>query len=137
MTKRQKNSVQALRTIGWTYAKIAETIGIPMDTVKSFCYRQKVAIQKTHDADGNPLCRHCSKRLYQNTRGRSRSFCNDRCRYEWWNRYRPLLGSESTVTLTCHRCKSQFSAYAFQNRKYCSVDCYTRAQRDKREGAYR
>ncbi len=37
MTNEQKRTIAELRSKGATYAKIGEAVGIPMNTVKTYC----------------------------------------------------------------------------------------------------
>jgi len=134
MTNKQKSTIKALRAIGWTYAKIAEVVGISIDTVKSFCLRQGVNIRKTHDDDGNALCKHCGKLLKQVAGGRSRVFCSNKCRYKWWNIYRPFLGRKNTAVIVCLYCKVPFAAYSTGSRQYCSIACHADFRRSQNQG---
>jgi len=135
MTSKQKLSIKALRTIGWTYARIAETIGVSADTVKSFCLRQKIIIRENIDVAGNALCKHCGKLLQQATGGRVRVFCSNKCRYDWWNIYRPFLSKKNTAVIACLHCKIPFAVYSIGSRKYCSIACHADFRRSKNKGS--
>ena len=132
MDKKQKRIIQALRGAGWTYTKVAKSLNLSTSTVKSLCFRNGYGVRETHDADGRTLCRQCGKSLQQISRGRSKLFCSDKCRYNWWNVQRALLGGGNTVTLTCLNCGDDFTTYGQKDRKYCCTVCY--ASDRKREG---
>ena len=63
MTDNQKSQIIKLRAAGNGYGKIAQTLGISLNTVKSFCRR--------NDINGNTTCRTSAtiRRLRQVTNG--------------------------------------------------------------------
>ena len=89
MTKVQKETLHSLRLDGYGYAAIADTLGISINTVKSYCQRNNLSyVEKvTQNIETLPLlyCQHCGKRLNQKEKSKPRKFCSDKCRLAWWN----------------------------------------------------
>jgi len=127
MTNEQKISIEQLRNQGLSFGKISDATGISVNTVKSFCQRNSIIpaannipkLQKTaviwHDKD---LCKQCNKPLIHTPKMKPRTFCNDKCRYNWWNRNR-----KSAPVLTCQYCGKSFNSYD-KKRKFCQHSCY-------------
>lgn len=78
--------IAELRHENYSYQFIADTLGMPMNTVKSICRRQgfiATGSRKTKAEKQNaPLCKNCGIVLVG---GRdNRLFCSNNCRAEWW-----------------------------------------------------
>ena len=74
MTDAQKSTVLTLRSKGMSFSKIAETVGLSVNTIKSFCSRHK-----------GQFCLCCGEPITQPPRVRQKKFCSDKCRMKWWN----------------------------------------------------
>ena len=86
MTIFQKEKILQLRYQGASYSEIAKAVGLPRDTVKSFCRRNAannsdVTITEP-DLNG---CRECGKALVQISGRKQRIFCSKECREKWWH----------------------------------------------------
>jgi len=124
MTDEQRMQITTLREEGIGYKKIAQTLGLSENTIKSFCQRRKlggIAIQTT-EPESTCLC--CGKTVKQNPGRKQKKFCSDRCRMKWWNGHQDLVNRKANYEYVCPICRKQFVAYGNKNRKYCSLDCY-------------
>lgn len=120
MTFEEKRQVAELQRQGHGYKKIALITGLPLNTVKSYCYRNPVV------ADG-PRCRQCGRAIRQLPRTREKHFCSDHCRLTWWNTH-PEQVHRTTTTHTCQQCGSSFESH-IAKQLYCSRACYADARR--------
>ncbi|MBR0484722.1 MAG: RNA polymerase subunit sigma-70, partial [Oscillospiraceae bacterium] len=75
MTDTQKAAALHLRSKGRSFAQIAAELDLSVNTVKSFCSRNK----------GSLLCLCCRTPIQQPKRTRQKKFCSDHCRMQWWN----------------------------------------------------
>ena len=85
MSGKEKQSILKLRRRGVSFAQIAETLGIPVNTVKSFCYRNS-------PTSNDNRCKQCGGKLMQLPKRKPKIFCCDRCRFAWWNMKRNKEG---------------------------------------------
>ncbi|MCD7751028.1 MAG: helix-turn-helix domain-containing protein [Lachnospiraceae bacterium] len=118
MTIEEREEVTTMRRNGSSYRKIAESLGVSMETVKSYCRRNKITI--------SPLCKECGVAIVQTPGKRKRLFCSDQCRTKWWNAHPELVKKKpySFYDFTCAYCHKTFTAYGNDHRKYCSHECY-------------
>ena len=125
MTEDQKAKIKDLRMKGKGYKKIAQIIGIPENTVKSFCRRSAISRKET-DALIKPdaACECCGKSVEQISGRKKWRFCFDACRQKWWNSHLHLVQRKAVYMLTCHHCGRVFEIYGNSRRKYCSHACY-------------
>ena len=65
MTNEQKSTIIRLRSEGSKYASIAETVGLSINTVKSYCRRHNLALaaDKSSVVDNTPHCKQCGQPL--------------------------------------------------------------------------
>ena len=137
MTQAEKEAILSLRQQQYSFSAIAETTGLPLGTIKSFLSRisgksdvpvsaPRITTDKTH-------CKRCGAPLDQTGNGRTRSFCNDRCRSLYWNVHRDLSRRASAHKRTCEICGRTFFTY---HGRYCSRACYGLA-RSRKAGAAR
>lgn len=124
MTNEQKSTIRQLRFTGVNYTKIAEKLGLPEGTVKSFCSRnqlRKIDIGKTNSV--NQSCKQCGKPLHPILKRKPKQFCSDLCRLKWWNEHRGEVTKKSAAKLVCRTCGREFQTYNV-GRKYCCHACY-------------
>lgn len=123
MQKEQKQAIAMLRLQGGSYAEIAAYLNLSLNTVKSFCLRNKITpVPQAGPEDmDNPggICKNCGAALEQVPAGRKKAFCSDRCRCIWWNHNR----REKPYRLACRHCGRTFISFGNKNRAYCSRDC--------------
>ncbi len=130
MTEKQKIQIKNLRDEGYGYIKISQTLGISVNTVKSFCRRKNLTgitvreVSITPLADGNHFCRNCGKEVEQSPGRKQKKFCSDKCRMQWWNSHLDRVNRKANYDFVCPHCKKAFVAYGNSGRKYCSHACY-------------
>ena len=140
MTSEQKEQVLDLRSRGFSYIEIGEVIGLPTNTIKTFCWRNN---QFTDNAvtvlpdnipahsptDVEPIyqdgiCRQCGIILNPPSKTKPRFFCGAKCRSAWRYRHHKVQTGKNNAEIICARCGKLFSAYGTNQRKYCGHSCY-------------
>jgi hypothetical protein len=132
MTNEQKMKIVSLRTQGNSLAEIADKLGLPIGTVKSFCSRNHLVAEAALDVENlrpqpspeGAKCKKCGAPLGQRPHHRQKLFCSDKCRLSWWHDNRHL--AKNTERKTCLSCGASFTADG--SRKYCSHSCYVKAR---------
>lgn len=129
MTDNQKFQIIKLRTTGNGYGKIAQTLGISVNTVKSFCRRNEISgdtvIEPSAMLTGEiTACENCGREIQQIARRKKKRFCCDKCRNEWWNSHLDQVKRKAVYDLKCRYCGKEFHIYGDRRRKYCSHECY-------------
>lgn len=119
MTNEQKQKLIAMRRSGSGYGRIAETLGISINTVKSFCRRHSLKAETR-----SPVCEQCGKPITQDPGRKRKRFCSDACRNKWWNSHLELVQRKAMYTFTCPNCGKEFTVYGNSHRKFCSHSCY-------------
>ncbi len=129
MTENQKTQIRKLREAGNGYGKIAQALGISLNTVKSFCRRN--AVIETVGKESEPLttgeitsCDNCGKTIMQIAKQKKKRFCCDKCRNEWWNGHLDQVKRKAVYDFKCPHCGKAFHVYGDKRRKYCSHACY-------------
>lgn len=93
----QIDNIQKLRAANYSYTQIARTLEMSVNTVKSVCRRYGFTVEETCSDNVSMktrqeellICRYCGQ-LMDNLWHRSKSFCSDKCRYDYWNREKRL-----------------------------------------------
>ena len=119
ITNYQKHFILQMRRGGMTFAEIGEALGLSSNTVKSVCRRNTLKEQQDGHLPGT-VCKNCGEPLKQTPGARRKVFCDNHCRYEWWNRTR----AKKPYLLTCYHCGKQFTSYGNRKRKFCGRECY-------------
>ena len=127
MTDRQKNEIVRMRQNGAKYSKISDVLGISINTVKSYCRRNKVQLKETKTGSGN-FCKNCGKNIIQREKVKKRKFCCPECKTEWWNSHPEAVNRKANYELRCLSCGKGFVSYGNKGRKYCSHECYINAR---------
>ena len=80
MTKGEKLLIAQYRAQGMGYTAIAGTLGLPKNTVKSFCQRNGLGKDTTVPVEPVPehICRQCGELLEQTAHRKTRRFCYPR-----------------------------------------------------------
>lgn len=116
MNNMQRAAIIKRRGRGEPISKIAKTLGLNVNTVKSFCRRQNITVQIEMKNVGT--CDNCDEVLPSYQGGRRRRFCSDDCRQKYWSKHKKKYRTEHI----CPACGVVFRAR--NNRKYCSHSCY-------------
>lgn len=121
MTNKQKEQITDMRINGDGYSRIAQTLSVSENTVKSYCRRNGLS----SDALNNTAaCKQCGKPIAIKEKCKPRQFCSDRCRAQWWNSHQRHSKKKTTYNLVCEKCGLLFESNGNKSRKYCSHDCY-------------
>ncbi len=134
MTKEQKLLIKKLRADGYGYGynRVANALGVSVNTVKSFCRRNKLtgtaAVEKLKEqvsaGEGKHLCMFCGGSVEQNQGRKEKKFCSDKCRMKWWNNNLDKVKRKAMYDYICPNCGKPFTVYGNSHRKYCSHECY-------------
>lgn len=130
MTYQQREKIRQLRGDGFSYSRIAATLGISENTVKSYCRRNNlsgVSIGSAIQADG-VLCHQCGSPLTHTAGAKQKRFCSDKCRMAWWNAHPEVVSRKAIYSFTCAHCGTAFESYGNKKRKYCSRACYAKSK---------
>ena len=121
MTNGEKVQIVQMRKRGLGYAEIALSLGLSVNTVKSYCQRNglKAAARASISVSEN-VCRQCGSVLKLTPGRKSKRFCSDACRLRWWHGHREL--GKNARTIVCASCGKAFVTDRAQ--KYCSHACY-------------
>ena len=128
MTDTQKQNIEIMRLQGVGYKRIAASLDISASTVKSYCQRNKLGGVTSPQAisaagrDEDAVCKQCGKPLERIPNKKAKTFCDDSCRYSWWNANREQGGSLRHTFCVC--CGKVIVSYGSKNRKYCGHACY-------------
>ncbi|NBJ93533.1 RNA polymerase subunit sigma-70 [Parablautia muri] len=131
MTEGQKTSITDMRGQGYGYVRIARTLGLSENTVKSFCRRKGLAGRADPEPyaavpimGGKRPCLCCGTEVVQTPGRKEKKFCSDKCRNKWWNSHLDRVNHKAVYEFICQHCKKPFTAYGNAGRKYCSHACY-------------
>lgn len=137
MNSIEREQIISLRAAGQSYARIADALGISVNSVKSFCRRnalssgvgkpvEQIESETTQNAAS---CEQCGCPVQQNPGRKHKRFCSDTCRTAWWNAHRTQVRRKTMRTFCCARCGMQFSRYGVTKRSFCSRSCASAARR--------
>ena len=124
MTDNQKMLIQIYRENGMSYKKIADTLSVSINTVKTFCKRNGLGGVRTTVTVTDKACECCGKPVSQNPGRKQKRFCSDSCRNQWWNTHLKDVNRKANYECVCECCGKTFFSYGNKNRKYCSHSCY-------------
>ena len=92
MTQAEAHKIAEMQKEGAGYRRIATVLGMPINTVKSYCQRHPVS--PTPAVSNN--CKHCGADLEESAGKRKKQFCCDQCRMAWWNKHRYMVQRKAT-----------------------------------------
>lgn len=79
MTNEEKTKIINLRKEGNGYKKIAKEVpGVSIGSIRFIC----------NELEKTLLCLNCGNKLEIIPHHKEKKYCNDRCRYEYWNKKR-------------------------------------------------
>lgn len=123
MDNTDKSKIMALVQKGYGYKKIASTLNMNLNTVKSFIRRlpNKEAPQC--------MCAECGKSIVQTPHLKPKRFCSESCRTKWWSKHRYEYEWKSRITFICQYCGKEFRDDEKKERKFCSTYCFQQSRR--------
>lgn len=136
MNNTQIEQVMLMRKQGASCALIASTIGVSVNTIKSYCRRNKVERAPETAVVNSALCRNCGAELHLLPKRKPKQFCSDKCRMSWWNAHPELLRHKTVTECKCRQCGSKFNSYSKRERKFCSLGCYRKYRSELAGGSY-
>ena len=133
MTALQKENIKLMRGKGESYSRIAATLGVSENTVKSFCRRNNLGGVKAvpvpmPETANQSFCKQCGKEIVQNPGRKTKMFCTYLCRMDWWKSHPETVSRKAVYSFSCPYCKTEFTAYGNKSRKFCSHACYIKAR---------
>ena len=130
MNTAQKQRIEFLRGKGESYSSIAGDLGIPENTVKSYCRRNNISVAiKYEQPTPTEFCANCGCPLRHTPGAKHKRFCSDECRMAWWKAHPEAVNRKSVYLFVCPTCGESFEAYGNANRKYCSRACFGTARK--------
>ena len=120
MTQDKIMKITELQNAGAGYKRISALMGIPTNTVKSYCRR--------HPIGKLVACQYCGSPIKQMPHKKTKRFCSDTCRMAWWKEH-PEQVQRKVYHLTCVWCGKPFVSIGSSKRQYCSRACYADARR--------
>lgn len=82
--------IKELRDKGYGYKRIATELDLKVDTVRYACLRMdEVSLV------GN--CKHCGLKMKSVKGKKKKTFCSDKCRWQWWNQQRKGSSHNETI----------------------------------------
>lgn len=127
MTDNDKQEIKILKSQGYGYKKIADTLDLSINTVKSYCRRHLQ--NKNASAYKRGFCKNCGIPVKQSPNRKEKKFCSDKCRVDWWMKHVTEHKTKTQQEVKCLLCGKTFITYPSNNRKYCSRDCFYAARR--------
>lgn len=130
MTSEEKSRLASMRRAGRSYTEIALELGIPKNTVKTFCRRNHIecngglAGEAEVSMARDKFCLYCGVPVAQSLGRKEKKFCSALCRAKWWNAHTDMKNRKAMYDFICPACGNPFSAYGNRHRKYCSHECY-------------
>lgn len=131
MQEVEKEKILELWKQGFGSSRIAKTLGLNTNTVKTFCRRNGLTSDRTHiptlkkDKEiEKSRCKNCGIFITQKPGAKKKLFCSDKCRMSWWNGHPELVERKTKHIVICQNCGKEFAVYGGRIRKFCSHNCY-------------
>ena len=123
MSISQKDLIIAYREAGLSYREIAEKT----QTSEEYCRTIWSRTNRDNDSSAHDdgLCRYCGQPLIFTEKAKKKQFCSDQCRNDFHNREK----MRKPYIRTCEYCKTEFVAYGYPKKRFCSRECQTLATR--------
>ena len=129
-----------MRMDGCSYTKIANSLNISVNTVKSYGRREKLKIKdkiqnapKVLDNKKYALCKNCGTNLLHKPKAKPKKFCSSKCRQQWWKNNTDKINKLSVYYVICNHCGIEFESYGNRHRKYCNHECYIQSRFGRNE----
>lgn len=121
MTKQEKDQVIALQQTGYGSLRVAQQLGLPINTVKSFFRRHPFSKETT-------LCEACGKEFIQPPHKKKQRFCCEDCRRAWWKKHPECITRKTTFSRVCDVCGQPFQSPR-PTARFCCRACYRKSFR--------
>ena len=128
MSFTQKELIVAYREEGLSYREIADKTGTSEQFCRTVCSRANKRKKKAC-AHHEELCKFCEKPLDHVNGKRKKEFCSDQCRFAYYYREK----KRKSYIRTCEFCGKEFVSSGNPDKRFCSRDCRTEAERRVRE----
>ncbi len=128
LTREEKIKTNDMRKSGLTYTEIAHKLNISRNTVSSYCRRNNLGANRLISTKN---CKNCGKAIKTVKGKKTKKFCCDKCRVNWWNNHQNEVLKKAIYNFNCINCNKEFTAYGNKNRKYCSHRCYISSRYNK------
>lgn len=122
MTNEQKRAITELRLHGESHAAIAGALGVSTSAVKSFCSRNAVNLDATHNPSSG-RCKQCGADVTCVPGHRAKLFCSETCRQKWWRSHKGEVTITRNVSV-CEHCGASYKNGGNAERRFCSHTCY-------------
>lgn len=122
MTKAETVRITALRKEGKGSKMIAAELGLPLNSVKSWCRRHPVG------EDGSDRCRQCGKSITVIPGKKTRLFCSDACRNAWWSAHPEARKPKTLYSHVCRFCGKEFQSDR-AGTQFCDRKCFSAYRR--------
>ncbi len=128
MNERQKELILVLRDQGLTYREIAERTHVTPENARNICVRYpQNASDEATVSEGT--CIRCGKPIAQIPGTKSKKFCSDYCRRNFYNKklvHKPHIR-------VCERCGNEFVAYGGYKKRFCCRECMNVTKEQKHD----
>lgn len=127
MTNEEKNMVIVLRQSGKSAREISIELSISINTIKSFLKRKNIKKERLIENEikfEKGFCKNCGKKISYDKPSKTKLFCSDLCRHNWWGRHLDEINKKAFYDVECLYCHKKFKSYGNNKRKYCSHSCY-------------
>ena len=125
MKESDKKKIEELWLQGYGSTKIADKLGINVNTVKSFCRRHGLSGDRQQEKFNNldiavkePRCKCCGSSIVWRSGAKKKIFCSNSCRMKWWNSHQELVDRKAEYDFVCRNCGRLFTAYGNSDIKY-------------------
>ena len=117
----QKDIIVALRGQGMSFHDIAQIAKVKETYARTVCSRTNRKKKPTAE----DMCRYCGAKLTHITGKKHKQFCSDKCRSDWHNQQ----SQHKPYVRVCEYCGNEFVSFGYPNKRFCSRDCRTLAER--------
>ena len=98
ISKNEIENIRQLRATNHSYASIGKILDLPPNSVKSICRRYGFTVDEAHTDDQKSVasqevllkCKYCGKLMDNLWHRKQKTFCSDKCRWDYWNQEKRL-----------------------------------------------
>ena len=93
---------KGFKSKGTAIKKIAIMLGLPINTVKSYCRRHSQ--NENASTYENGFCKNCGTPVKQLPNRKEKKFCSDKCRIDWWLKHVAEHKTKTQQEVKCRLC---------------------------------